>query len=74
MSWRTMNSAPRDGTPIWCVLDFNDDGGPEQHAMRWAGSENAEFPWKFVWDGAAVNWGVREDVPTRWQPLPEWPK
>lgn len=73
--WRSMKTAPRDGTPILLRVNFNDRLGEDAIVAAY---DNMAGPLdsghgRFVWlptlaaDGASR---IAERVPTGWLPLP----
>lgn len=68
VGWRPIATAPRDGTPIWAVLNFQ-DGPCEQAVVKWVGDD--DFPWEILYNSA--NSGCAGDIPTHWMPRPELP-
>lgn len=77
MEWKTIESAPRDGTPILC---FNRMVGVYSTAFttRWAGEPNETgyegFPCGF-WSGTLGGYpfGQWDCQPSHWMPLPTPP-
>ena len=79
-AWRTIESAPRDGTHI--LLAFGQDGVSE----GWwdDGYDTEPHPWKFVDTGGPTPPGERPALgfinasrdekygPSHWQPMPRW--
>jgi hypothetical protein len=66
--WRTMDSAPKDGTRILVYQDKEDDDLVPQIAM-W--SEHAGC-WVLAWDHERFD-GDNWEVPSHWRPLPAPP-
>ena len=62
--WRTIDSAPRDGTVIliWCPLM----AGEKMHIVRWNGMRD-RFPWE---SPGGENGAIAAKMPTHWMPLP----
>jgi hypothetical protein len=72
MSWRPMNTAPRDGTHI--LIAFGQDWTSSAVYVR---ADGDNFPWKFIdsqGEGRPVLNGARDDEygPSGWMPLPKW--
>lgn len=73
--WRTMESAPKDGTPILahCQPRFVESGEAmdfNYQAVVWWRREKFKdslWPWRHACDDSAAE-------PTHWLPLPEPPK
>jgi hypothetical protein len=67
MDWLTIDSAPKDGTPIWAFFPFAN----ESYRVEWRSN---------VYDDAA-NWTLDDgesatqayDPPSHWMPLPAPP-
>lgn len=70
--WQDISTAPKDGTHIWAILDFQDSGGKEQHAVWWDDAETI-YPWRILWGSMTLHSGVAEHVVTHWMPLPTPP-
>ena len=77
--WRTMDSAPKDGTIIQCFVPFgpgNCCAGPHGDGMIWTcawhykSGDDPEDRSKYQWIGAGV---FGTDVPTLWMPMPDKP-
>lgn len=74
--WRTIDSAPRDGTVI-LISDARYSGYPAFAA--YFDSEQELYPWRFLnprtTDGTGIG-EMQDDVygPTHWMPLPEPPE
>jgi len=62
--WKTINSAPKDGTMIliWCPIM----AGEKMHIVRWNGMRG-KFPWE---DPAGESSAIAANMPTHWMPLP----
>ena len=79
MEWQTIDTAPRDGTPI---LGWNEDYGQRETSMekyqkgspgfeRWAAGDGPlNYGWR--WSEPKNNWASTWE-PTHWMPLPEAP-
>jgi len=59
--WKTMESAPRDGTSILAIIV---DNGNESMEVIW---------WQTYQNGCWSSEGDFELTPTQWMPLPRWP-
>lgn len=71
-AWRSMNSAPRDGSII--IIAFGSDW---TSAGSYHCNEDDPHPWKFIdrqGAGHPIFNGARDDKygPTGWMPMPEW--
>lgn len=68
MGWRTIDSAPRDGT--WVLLRGGEpDELPDQPYPCVAAWWSAEFEaWTFGWFDS--NWRQSYNSPTEWMPIP----
>lgn len=72
--WRSIETAPRDGTPILVARHMREFGW----IRGWAQWQSLEFA---GYDGGWVSYGMFEPFgnlglaePTHWQPIPEPPK
>lgn len=59
-AWRSMNTAPRDGTPI---LACRNNGCGWDHMVVWWSGLDSRYPWQ------AENTAYPEDRLDNWQPL-----
>jgi hypothetical protein len=87
MKWRSIKTAPKDGTPILFVARPA-VREPRQVYAGWYSEAFAPFPWVFVDDpkeslagccdhemtGRVYTNGFPAHIPTHWMPLPEAPK
>lgn len=72
--WQPIETAPKDGTVIWACLNYHDDFGAEQRAIRWSRRwDGDEFTWAWAWCSNRNSERCREDIPTHWMPLPTPP-
>jgi hypothetical protein len=62
--WKTIDSAPKDGTVIliWCPLM----AGEKMHIVRWNGMRG-RFPWE---PPGGESSAIAAKMPTHWLPLP----
>ena len=74
-NWKPIDDYAKSGAAVWALLNYHDEGGPEQHAMRWNERwESDEFPWAWAWCSNRNTERAREDVVTRYMPLPDPPE
>ena len=72
--WKTMESAPRDGTNI--LLAWGQDGVSQGHYVP---GLQGTHPWKFIDTNDGITWLINHAVdgpggPTHWMPMPKWMK
>lgn len=68
--WRPIETAPKDGTRIWCWFHYDDEDSGA-YAVRWDRNEYEESKNWTLDDGESAT--LSYDPPTHWMPLPQPP-
>jgi hypothetical protein len=62
--WRPINTAPRDGSALLLLVDWE----PLWFVGYWGlGVPGSDVTWRVKWDGSDIEGGY--DAPTHWMPL-----